>query len=360
MNDGYIHFILGTISGYPDKYCRYLMNMLLNGVLKEKGFSSINDFVLQYDGLQNKDCTSKDIITAIFNTFTDSSVNVFERWEYIKDYKYSVLFSVDDYDASKVLLTQNSITQYGESGYSESQHSDNFERPYIYTSGTKLFAKFVKMLSSIQNATIEEQIIKYPLIVVFHDEYKLVEFRFDSIKRIFLTGADLDESSIYSDQISGIQKILESYGIILHGLDLEFVTSFRNTKNDVKVIGDYRKLPNGGNAQLEVGNNVDYVFPIIGELKEILKEHQAELDSVPCLKSALEEFIYNNDELADYTWVEVIWPKTTKAKSIHVKFILNYKNECYSLIQHYSSCNLVGMERMDYVTEYISKNRDDN
>lgn len=75
------------------------------------------------------------------------------------------------------------------------------------------------------------------------------------------------------------------------------------------------------------------------------------------LADALNQFIFENDELSDYTWIEVMWPDEVKTRSIRVKFIFNYKDCHYTLIQHYYNNILIGRERMDCVTEHIVKYR---
>lgn len=58
-------------------------------------------------------------------------------------------------------------------------------------------------------------------------------------------------------------------------------------------------------------------------------------------------------------WIELLWDNDIKTRSIHVKFIFNYMNKDYGLIQHYYNNVLVGMERMNYVVDYIASNRTD-
>ena len=43
-----------------------------------------------------------------------------------------------------------------------------------------------------------------------------------------------------------------------------------------------------------------------------------------------------------------------------VKFVFNYMNKSYCLIQYYYSNVLIGMERMNYVIEYIVNHRNDD
>ena len=103
----------------------------------------------------------------------------------------------------------------------------------------------------------------------------------------------------------------------------------------------------------------NYILPIIGELKEILNDHRNDLDKCPALKESLEQFMFENDELSECTWIEIMWENEIKVRSIRVKFIFNYKNRMYCLLQHYYSNVLVGMERMNHVVRYISKHKDD-
>ena len=66
------------------------------------------------------------------------------------------------------------------------------------------------------------------------------------------------------------------------------------------------KLANGGNAQLEVGNNQEYVLPLIGELRSLLNENQNELDKVPEFRDALDQFMFEMEEMSDYPWIELL------------------------------------------------------
>jgi hypothetical protein len=126
----------------------------------------------------------------------------------------------------------------------------------------------------------------------------------------------------------------------------------------VKLVAEYILLPNGGNAQLDVGKNGNFVLPFIGELKDIIAENAIELDSAPGLKAALDTFIYEKEEMSDYPWIEVLWSNDVKSKNIRAKFIFNYMSKGYCLIQHYFSNSLVGMGRMNYVTNFIIEHRE--
>ena len=122
----------------------------------------------------------------------------------------------------------------------------------------------------------------------------------------------------------------------LEALDLEFMIEI--TKSDdidnIKLLSQYMFLKNGGKAQLTVGNNEEYVLPIIGELKNIMNELEDELSKSIRIKDALEQFIYEKEETTDYPWIEVLFldSEGIKTRNNHVKFTFNYMNKKYSLI----------------------------
>ena len=140
-------------------------------------------------------------------------------------------------------------------------------------------------------------------------------------------------------------------------LDLNFLISIGKNQEELKLVAQAMKLSNGGNAQLDVGNNQEYVLPLIGELKNLMVENKEELDKSPKLKEALEEFMYEKEEMSDYPWVELMWEDEIKTRNKRIKVFFNYKKLDYPLIQHYYNNVLIGMERMNYVIKYIAKNK---
>ena len=70
--------------------------------------------------------------------------------------------------------------------------------------------------------------------------------------------------------------------------------------------------------------------------------------------------MFEIEEMSDYPWVELLWENEIKTRSNRVKFVFNYMNKSYCLIQYYYSNVLIGMERMNYVIEYIVNHRNDD
>lgn len=352
LYENYLLYILGTIDTYPAKVVKHLQKLFIDEGIAQKGTQ------LTFDSLDEGtiDISEMACIDAVKNTIEnkEKAVTIFEKWEYNKDYKYSVLFQCGNFnDAYNRLieLVKNQKEYKNENDIL----AESFNRPILVKAENQIALKFCKFFSAIDPLEQNELLIKYPFIVIFDSNTNIIEFRFDAIKRVFLS--EKSEQSVYSNLIYDIRQILyKSFNIDLEPFDLDYITNLSNSSiNEASVMAEYRKLPNGGNAQLEVGNNENYILPIIGELKEIIEKHKAELSKAPMLDNALKQFIFENDELSDYTWIEVMWLNEVKTRSIRVKFIFNYKGCHYTLIQHYYNNTLIGMERMDYVTEHIVK-----
>ena len=197
------------------------------------------------------------------------------------------------------------------------------------------------------------------MLLVFHKDLKLVEIRFDTVKRLF-TGGDRDQT-IYIRLVDEIIKYVEeNYKITLKPIDLDFIVDItkKEENEDIKLISQYMNLATGGKAKLDVGNNEEYVLPIIGELKNIINDLKEELDKNLKIKDALEQFIFEKEETTDYPWIEVLFlnKEGIKTRNNHVKFTFNYMGKTYSLITYYYNDALIGMERMNDVTRFIGEN----
>lgn len=281
---------------------------------------------------------------------------LFEQWEFKKDYKYSVIFTCDDFPA----LLQKIVRIDPLDGVYENEYtSDSFTAPVAFHMNDYSFLKFNLTFAAIHPQSQEEFLLKYPFVVVFHKEGELIEFRFDVVKRLYISGKK--ETTVYSDMILAVKQYLAvHYECSLNSLNMDFMVNVSKNDSNVKLIAQYMKLPRGGNAQLEVGNNQEYILPFIGELKTLLADHQADLEKVSNLREALEQFMYEMEEMSDYPWIELLWENEIKTRCIRVKFVFNYMSNDYCFIQHYYSNFLIGMERMNYVIKYIIDHRNDD
>lgn len=348
--DNYLLYILGAVDGYPIKTKKHLQKLFINNNVAQRN----SQISFETIGEECLDITEVALTDYVKGTLENNvkAVNIFEKWEFEKDYKYSVLFLCDDfskkYDELAAIIDNQHLSNESEIT------TETFDNPVVYQINNQLILKFNMVFSAFDPLNQNELLVKYPFLVVFFKELSIVELRFDAIKRVFLS--EKNEQNVYSDLISEIRKLLRTkYNIHLTPFDLDYMTNLANSNiTEAIVTAEYKKLPNGGNAQLEVGNNEKFILPIIGDLKVIIEKYKNDLAKVPSLADALNQFIFENDELSDYTWLEVMWPNEVKTRSIRVKFIFNYKGEQYTLMQHYYNA-LIGMGRMNYVAERISQ-----
>ena len=348
-NENYLQYLLGTVEGYSLKYKKHLKKSL-----EEAGIAQIDpQFTMQNLTVDCVDVSELEITQQIATCLREApqAIKLYETWEFIKDYKYSSIFETDDFD--QLIQAAENIITLETSAENEHEHIfKHLDAPLRLEKDNIVLIKFGLNFSAIHPLTEDEKLLKYPVIIALHRMQQLVEVRFDALKRIFIP--DDQDQTIYADLIDDVRFYIESeFGCTLHSLDLNFMVK---QDGEAKLIAQYTKLPSGGNAQLEVGNNTDYILPILGELKALLSKNAAELEKAPALKEALTQFIFENVELSEYSWIEVRWEEEIKSRSISIKIIFNYRNNNYGLVQHYYNA-LVGMERMNHVIRYINEHR---
>lgn len=288
----------------------------------------------------------------------DIALEIYERFQFMKSYKYAVLFESTDF--SKFIEISKNIQEY-QFKDTDIKLFDDISSPEKMEIEDLIIIRFNKKYEAVHPQTAEELLLHYPVIVVLHKDVQIVEFRFDAIKRLFIEGTR--DQSLYTKLIDDIiEYFYRKYSLTLKALNLEFMIDI--TKNDkidnIKLLSQYMFLKNGGKAQLTVGNNEEYILPIIGELKNIMNELKDELSQNIKIKDALEQFIYEKEETTDYPWIEVLFldSEGIKTRNNHVKFTFNYMNKKYSLITYYYNDTLVEMERMNDVTRFVGKHID--
>jgi len=354
--NNYLEYLEKTADFYPDKVKRYLIKQFIQNGIATKQIDTSGQLCL--DGMECIDISEKSLSEQLSTCICQSkrARQYLEKWEFLKDYKYSVVFTCDDF--TSVLAKIKGISPLKDD-YENNYLYTSFIDPVPYVTDKYCFLKFNLAFAAVHPLSQEEFLTKYPFLVVFHEDGELIEFRFDVLKRVFLS--DRKEQTIYSNLITEmIEYLKEHFDCNLNPLDLDFMVNVCKKDTDVKLIAQYMKLPSGGNAQLEVGNNQEYVLPFIGELRSLLSDNQVELEAVPEFREALEQFMFEMEEMSDYPWIELLWENEIKTRSIRVKFVFNYMNNSYCLIQHYYSNVLIGMERMNYVIEYIISHRNDD
>ncbi len=354
----YLLYLKQTALSANKKTKRHLIQLFIDKGIAYKGEQ------IPLTGEQSIDISNLEIEEQ-YNKCIESSEQArhcFERWEFEQDYKYSVVFKCNELTS---LIEQTEKLPIAKDTCYENEYIferfTDFTNPIVYDTDAYRFLKFNLAFSAMHPNTEEELLLKYPFLVVIHKKDNIIEFRFDIIKKFYLLGRNY-ENTIYANLIDSMISYLKNkFKVELIPLPLDFmIEESKKDNSEVKLIAQYMKLPKGGNAELNVGNNQEYVLPFIGELKNLLFENKAELEKVPVLNEALEQFMYEMEEMSDYPWIELLWENEIKTRSIHVKFIFNYMNREYCLMQHYYSNTLIGMERMNYVIQYIVEHKKNN
>ncbi len=339
----YLKYTISTIESYPYKSRKHLRALFVDaGIAQEDA---------QFDMMQPNatDISGLDLNQQLIHCIEqqEKSFGIIERWEFEKDYKYSVLFTSDEF--GKLL----SCIEASFSPYNEDKKPlyGTLENPCFLDLEKILLLKFNLKFEAIHPLTAEELFTRYPIVVALHKQEQLVEIRFDALKRFFMEAPD----TFYSNLVSNVCNYIEKQcGTSLSPLDLDFLID-RVQHDDVGVhlVAQTMRMSNGTYAELQVSKNEDYLLPFIGELKNLLIENSSEFAKVPSLQEAFEQFIFEKEATSDYPWIELLWENEIKTRSIHVKFTFNYYQKGYCLLQHYFNSVLIGMERMNYVISYI-------
>ena len=342
----YKQYTISTVESYPLKYRKHLRTLFINSGIAQEGsqLSLGSPPAIDISGID----LNQQLVLCI--TSSDDSLAIFEKWEFTKDYKYSVLLTTDDFDAlfncvetSTIPFSNSFAPLYGA-----------LTNPQILNCNNSIaLLKFNCKFEAVHPQTAEELLIRYPVVVAFHKNEKIIEIRFDALKRFFMENSDAFYAHLVDDVCTYMHKI---FGHQLKPLDLDFlITKAQHDNGEVRLIAQTMKMANGSYAQLEVGKNEDYILPFIGELKNLLLDYSMEFEKVPELKDAFDQFIFEKEATSDYPWIELLWENEIKTRSIHVKFTFNYYQKGYCLLQHYFNSALIGMERMNHVVRFISE-----
>ena len=107
-------------------------------------------------------------------------------------------------------------------------------------------------------------------------------------------------------------------------------------------------LKNGSKVVLDIDANKEYVVPIIGDLKFIMKNYNKELEGTPELLKELNKLI-KSVELGFVPKLSIFW----KEKDILLGITHGYNETDYSLLHYYGE--IISSENMDYVRDYFGK-----
>ena len=344
----YIKYIKYTLSTYNMAHKKAIIKLYkdLNLVKKKDVQQSLFDNEIVEIDYNDLDGT---ILRCIEKN--DEAIRIYEEYQFTKSYRYAVLLKSDDFE--DIMKKINNIPDYQYND--EIKLYDNLSSPSKKEIANDIIILFNKKFEAVHPLTREELLLHYPLLLVVHKDSKIIEVRFDTVKQVFVS-IDRDQT-IYVKMIREVFNYFkEQFDIELKPLDLTFIKGVvdNDELKNVNIVSQYMCMKNGTKAQLSIGDNEEYVLPIIGELKNIMNEFNEELEKNIKIKDALEQFIYEKEETTDYPWIEVSFldDEGIKTRNNHVKFTFNYMNTGCCLITYYNNDTLIGMERMNNVTRF--------
>lgn len=349
----YKKLLTSTISeGYP----KYMQDSLLKKM--EKG-----EVLLLKKG--KKTPRGKDILdlSEVESTIEQLSLAIdreqkavkhIERNEFYKSYKYAAVFHVDQIneDLIKDLQDKGEINDFLSPSYNHDFSTNILQgvaKPTSLVIENVFMFKFSKVLSGHIPGSEEKKQIKYPILGIYFKHMNILEVRLDSAGAIYRP-TDL----FYESQIDSVldwfeRKLQASFTPVNFPPVIEYIK--KNKQAEVVVDAQSMSFQKGGKAILENGINENYVLPLLGELKELIRANQELFDNNPEIKKLLETFVTETETLADLPWITLVW-KSDKTK---VKFKFGVTDEDYTILQYYGRHS--EMEKMNYVTEYIIENQ---
>ena len=120
----------------------------------------------------------------------------------------------------------------------------------------------------------------------------MIEIRFDAIETVF----SVDRITYINNLITWVKTYIDKEAT---GIDLtEVVEEIRlnGEKDGVIVSEQHMEMASGSEATVSIGKNEARQLPFISEIKSIMEIYSKELESVPELKKALDDFLYEKDK----------------------------------------------------------------
>lgn len=354
-------------------YPNYLVKVLLKK-LEEKSIISYKPDLLTENAyiFTNEDQTpyhprynTLELLTALDNK-TDDVIRVVQDQEYESPYSYSVLFDIEEaWEENLNLAIQEALVlPVGSKDYEKDRLADSVMASipsYKKMSGLHILKFSLHLIGYLPQEQDNKREIIYPIICFLNPETNMIEIRFEKVKGYISSG----DSGFYVKKIEEVKQKLEALlGVELLAINLSSIVKYiketlnDSEENEVAVSAQALEYHTGSKAVLDSGNNDNMILPLIGNLRDILKNNEELFDSTSETKQIqemLEEIILEAEYLSDHPWISLAWKNDVKSKILKVKFLFNYHGQDFSVLQYYG--NNADSERMSYVTQFIFDNK---
>ena len=280
-----------------------------------------------------------------------SILEAIEKYEVNRNYKYSAIFRVKDYEIKKSLVNE-SILSNSYSVHDDIETLNNYIdciNPSFLLMEEDVDFIAMKLNYKITNISGDMD-VKYPVLCILYKDLGIIEIRLTGLNNQFRTSDTIYK--YYIDSI--IRKLNRDFRIEVENIN------FRNiSKNildlkieNVAVYSQWMEGRYGSHARLRVADDGDntYILPILGQLEKFIESNDI-LKANEEAKAAIREFINNVNQGHDFVRRAICWLNDDNNIDYVVEFIHQYKGADYSVLQNYY--NYHDMEDMNDVTRNI-------
>lgn len=355
----FMKFYQNTVLGYSNTLQRHICRLLEKQHLitfdKQRHMFD-TDEVLYFERRQ-------DINNIIYKTTIEPRfINFYENWEFIKLYKYSVpiFYELPENVSLEGILQQKGFICFDKTKFKPEYilNTDLKEvKPIYLVQEKRVFLKFVLQKSYMTPETFEMIDYRYPIIIYFDTESKVLEIRYDATKYRYSSSTQIGVyEKIVNDCIEWLKNdlILELYDCN----HMDIIKVVNDTDDKIKMFKQMMNMSSGGAAELTASESEDYVLPFIGELRELIDENEELFNQSEEIKELLTQYLDDKEATASYPYIYIKCIKAVETESYIVKIIFDYLNRKYTLLQHnIGNCKCLEVERMNDVIEYLCRNR---
>lgn len=355
---------------YPNYLVKTLLqNLEANGIIyyKETMLTDTNPFIFSTgtDRLYYPQYTTEELLT-VLEQRESAVIEAIQSQEYNSPYSYSVLFEVNlEWAAAlQAALSEGKIISADAPGFSQDCLADSLINcvPSYKKIGDLDVLKFsLHLVGYLPQETDNRREITFPILCFLNPENNTLEIRYEKAKGYISNRED----GFYIKKIEEVQsKIEELLGIELLAINLSPIVKYiketlnESEDNELAVYAQSLQYHTGSKAVLDAGNNDNMILPLIGNLKDILKNNGELFDAsneTRQIFALLEDIILEAEYLSDHPWITLAWKNEVKSKVMKVKFLFNYQGQDFSVLQYYG--NNADSERMSYVTQFIFDNK---
>lgn len=354
----FLEFYKNTVLRYSNNIQNYVCKLLEKERRitfdEQRSFFDADD-VLYFE-------SKKDYKGIISRTTGDINfANFYEKWEFVKLYKYSVplFFEIKENKSLEDILNEKKIQCFDEQSFIPNMvlnTSLKDTQPIYWKKDKNIFIKFVLQKTYIIPESFDQIDYRFPVVVYVDLSNNLLDIRYDSTKynRQFDNEA---YEKIVTDCINWLKKEMNIDIFLCEHKDIIPIVNDKKYE-DVKMYKQMMEMSSGGAAELTASENTDYVLPFIGEIRSLIEENEELFNQAEEVKELLLQYLIDKEATASYPYIYIKWVKAVESQSYIVRVTFDYLNHKYTLLQHITGgCKDLGMERMNDAIKYLCESR---